>query len=391
MAARVPALITPALLEWARRTAGFSVDAAAERLAVASDRVTAWEHGREGLSVAQLKKLASLYKRPLALFYLPAPPKDFTPMKDFRRLPSATAALSAELLLEVRRARQRRDVALDLAEALEQTPKTFPIRATLDEIPANVAERLRAALGVTLTQQEGWADAYEALREWRAAAERLGVLVFRAQHLDPKESRGFSLGEEKFPVVVFSSKDAPAARVFTIVHELAHVALRSGGVCDFDEVRAASSFEERTEVFCNAVAGETLIPLTALLNAPEVRTHAAGTSWSDDSLRAMARRFGVSREVTLRRLVAAQKASLSMYQTKRREWQAIQQPKPGGGFERQDEKALRENGRLYAQLVVASYHEKTISVGEASDFLNVKTRYIDAVERALQMSRSSFA
>jgi Zn-dependent peptidase ImmA (M78 family) len=294
------------------------------------------------------------------------------------------------MALEIRRASQRRDVALELAEAAGTVPRVFPVRATLNDDPAEVGHRLRKALGIPVTTQEAWKDEYEALRVWREAMEALGVLVFRGQ-LDVDEARGFSLGEDLFPAVVISSKDAPVARIFTLMHELAHVALRSGGVCDLEEATKLNRPEERVEVFCNAAAGEVLVPGDSLLRTVEVQSHGQSGTWDDGVLGDLGRRFHVSREVILRRLVTLGKASMGVYRSRRALWQSRLPVKTGSGFEAQDDKVIRECGQLYTRIVLSSYHEKAISLGDASDFLNVKTRFIPAVEQALHMSRSSFA
>ena len=56
-------------------------------------------------------------------------------------------------------------------------------------------------------------------------------------------------------VVFVNSADAPTARLFTLMHELAHIWIGSSGVSDGNT--APGREEER---FCNAVAGEFLAP-----------------------------------------------------------------------------------------------------------------------------------
>jgi transcriptional regulator with XRE-family HTH domain len=88
--ARTPdALIKPELLIWARQSAGFSLDAAAAKLRVSEDRLRSWEAGEARPTIAQLRTAAKTYKRPLAIFYLPEPPLDFQPLRDYRRVPDA--------------------------------------------------------------------------------------------------------------------------------------------------------------------------------------------------------------------------------------------------------------------------------------------------------------
>jgi transcriptional regulator with XRE-family HTH domain len=61
MANRLKAAITPALLIWARQTAGFSLAEAARRLKITEERLAAWEepNNADAPSIPQLRKLAT--------------------------------------------------------------------------------------------------------------------------------------------------------------------------------------------------------------------------------------------------------------------------------------------------------------------------------------------
>lgn len=72
--AHVEGLGNPALLRWARESASLTPDAIAKKVGVKVDRILAWENGQERPSVAQLRNFATATKRPLAVFYLAAPP-----------------------------------------------------------------------------------------------------------------------------------------------------------------------------------------------------------------------------------------------------------------------------------------------------------------------------
>src|SRR5271165_3374648 len=101
---RTEANPTPSVLVWARESAGLSVELAAKKAGVNADRLSAWESGHQRPSFAQLRKLATAYKRPLAIFYLAEPPLRFHPMHDFRRFgEGGEIGQSPELTLEIRR------------------------------------------------------------------------------------------------------------------------------------------------------------------------------------------------------------------------------------------------------------------------------------------------
>nr|MBA2577206.1 helix-turn-helix transcriptional regulator [Euzebyaceae bacterium] len=69
--ARTPtAPVNPSVLIWGREVAGFDVAEVARRLKTKPERVVEWETGEAAPSLAQLRGLAGLYRRPPALFFL---------------------------------------------------------------------------------------------------------------------------------------------------------------------------------------------------------------------------------------------------------------------------------------------------------------------------------
>lgn len=72
-----PALVSPAMLSWARENAGFSsVQEASKSTGFAATTLNAWESGRAKPWVSQARKLAEKYDVPLAFFYLKEPPDE---------------------------------------------------------------------------------------------------------------------------------------------------------------------------------------------------------------------------------------------------------------------------------------------------------------------------
>src|SRR5216683_7436575 len=88
--ASVKADVTPRILQWARESLDLTVEEVAAKLRRSPDTIRRWESGKEAPSVTALERMATLYKRPLAVFYLPEPPEDPPAPQDFRRLPGGT-------------------------------------------------------------------------------------------------------------------------------------------------------------------------------------------------------------------------------------------------------------------------------------------------------------
>jgi transcriptional regulator with XRE-family HTH domain len=184
MAARVKALVKPALIAWARQSAGFGTADAATRLKIEEAQLVDWENpnGETGPSIPQLRKMATLFKRPLAVFFLDEVPKDFMVMRDLRRLPgTGMRHYSPALQMEIRAANERRELALELAADIGEQPPKFNLSATDKEDPETIGTRIRTALGVTAQEQYGWkdADGRAGFNAWRSRIEAAGVFVFQ--------------------------------------------------------------------------------------------------------------------------------------------------------------------------------------------------------------------
>jgi Zn-dependent peptidase ImmA (M78 family) len=387
MASRIEAFIKPELLVWARQSAGYALHDAAKKIGVTTSKLELWEEGVARPSISQLQKAASVYKRPLAVFYLSEPPKTFDAMHDFRRLaPYERVTKSPALLFEIRKAFQRREVAIEISGLLEEPPKGLELATNLTDEPERLAQRIRNYIGLTIDDQMKARNRNEALNLWKEAIERIGVLVFQTNsksQISLREMRGFSISERPYPAIVLNSKDSPSGRAFTLIHEFAHVLLDKGGICDLEELEVEHSENQRVEFFCNMAAGAVLIPRESLLQNALV-LHSAGrrNDWSDEELGELADQYSVSREVVLRRLVIIGKARTDFYRTKRAEFLQMEQGRRGGPvpFHRL---VLRDNGLSYTRLVLDAYRQDVITASNLSDYLGTKLRHLYKIEEGI--------
>ena len=126
MAKSVKALITPEVLKWAReRRIRLEVDYAAKRLKIEPEDLEAWENGTEQPTIAQLKKIAKLYKTHISIFYFSEPPTELQPLTDYRVLPEQFAIDTEQvyrLNANIIEAFERREVLIELYELLEEVP-----------------------------------------------------------------------------------------------------------------------------------------------------------------------------------------------------------------------------------------------------------------------------
>ena len=399
MTKRSKAIVKGAVLAWARTSAGYALDEAAAKLDIDADVLGAWENDKdpEQPSIPQLRKAANLYKRPLAVFYLPEPPMTFQAMSDFRRLPDfGPSQFSPGLTLEIRIAHQRRELALELlAEVDEQLP-AFTLATSLGTSPDAIGTAIRAALKITPKLQANWRDDITAFRAWRSRIEGLGVLVFQTSRIESGEASGFAYWADVLPFMVVNGKDAYSRRTFSLLHELAHLMLHQSGVSDLDAEGVRPGDAERIEVFCNQVAAATLMPRDLFLAEPMIAGRGVGIhEWTEEAIVALAATFSVSREAIVRRLLTFGRTSEGFYTRKRvqyaREFQAQQQRKR----EKAEGKTIARNmpretlatfGRSFVRMVLDNYHADRLSLSDVSGYLGVKVRHLPDIERSVELA-----
>jgi Zn-dependent peptidase ImmA (M78 family)/DNA-binding XRE family transcriptional regulator len=383
--------VTPSVLRWARESVDVSLDDAARRAGVSPERVASWETGDSEPTVAKLRALAKLYQRPLSVFFLPEPPTRFDTLRDFRRPAEHDGGLWSRSLHKVfRRALDQQDSFAELLQMDDAEVTASIPTATQSDSTEEVAERLREVLGVTMAQQISWRSPEEGLAGWIEAVENLGVLVLRTSEVLPEEMRGFSISGGTPPVIVINALDWPRGQVFTLLHEVAHLTLREGGLCDLLERESGQA--GAIEAWCNRVASAALMPRAVFLD-DEIVSPTELREWDEDVLDALARRYVVSREAVVRRLVTLRRASWDFYLERRRAYLQIYAEQREQERERRRHRkggpppyrmTIRDRGKPYVRTVLDAYQRESITASSASRLLSLKLRHFPALEDEVQ-------
>lgn len=395
MSHRVEAIVEPELLVWARKTSGLDTRAAAGKIGIAVETLEEWEEGESRPSVARLRSMASAYKRPLAIFYLPAPPTEYQPLTDYRRVPSAELGkVSAPLSAFIRRAHAIREAAMDLRALADEPTRPAPhinVPAKDSELFANAA---RALLDVPLDRQIQWKDPGRALNGWIHACTQLDVLVLQVQAIDRKEMRGMSIYETEMPIIALNGADSPRGKVFTLAHEFAHLLLHNNGLCDVLPRRASNRPSDVTEIFCNRVAAALLLPADRFGNDALVSSPPSDGRWPEGTIDTLSGRYCVSREVVVRRLYTLKLTTWDFLQEKQAEYAAAYEgyrerlrrkrkesgKKSGPPFYRMK---VRDLSRGFVESSLEAYHRRAITGSDLTEYLEIKTNQIGKLETEL--------
>jgi Zn-dependent peptidase ImmA (M78 family) len=291
--------VAPQVLLWARRRSGRGP----EDFSKSFPKLGQWEAGESQPTMNQLEDFARATHTPVGFFFLAEPPEEKVPIPDFRTFgDQPVPAPSPDLLDTIYASEQRQEWYREYALDHNEDPVELVGSLSLDMDAIQAAAQLRDALGFGLarrTEFSTWTEALDGLREH---AEEAGVLVMingvvganTHRKLNPEEFRGFALADPYAPVVFINGADTKAAQIFTLAHELAHIALGESAVSKPD--LADLNVDDRTERWCNQVAAELLVPMESLRQEFIPRDDLATT------LSMLARLYKVSTLVVLRRL-----------------------------------------------------------------------------------------
>lgn len=387
MSAIVRTRLSPATLAWARVSSGFEVDEIARSVGVSIERYSEWEAGQDRPTFRQLLKIANKVKRPIALFYLHQPPPEPLMPTDFRIVGGIKQSkYSPELRIEIRKADRLQLLLAVLSEELGM-PKSagFP-RINQNDDPDEAAAAIRVFLGFSVEQQLAIGDPASLYREWRDSIFSKGVIPIQFG-VDRDQALGFALWHDYAPLVAVNTRQSAEAKTFTLLHELAHIALRMSGVSDasipFREVAAGKS-HSAIEAFCNRIAAATLLPADSSALAKALDSLTREGTLDLDSFRKQARRFGVSKYALAYRMAVLRPDLDSKVQAAVSKWFAFdnaQRPKvKKSGPIPPSTMTLGKRGQAFSRTVLRAVRESRISTEDARDLLDLEPHHFAKLE-----------
>lgn len=373
--------IQPSVLRWARESQGYSLDDVAIHLKRDVEEIIAWESGAATPTYAQLETLAySLYKRPLAVFFLPAPPPEIKVKQEFRTLPDFELdQLATDTRYQLRLAHAHQISLQELNDGVNPTPHKIFSDIQLSE-NANVQETaasVRQYLEISVAAQAAWSTSDEALKIWRNAVEGVGIFVFK-HSFKQKSISGFCLADKEFPVIYLNNSTAKTRQIFSLFHELAHLLLKVNAISKFDDshIQYLPLKEKRIEQFCNALAAEILMPSDDFSFQLE-----SLTKINDPSIQMLANRYHVSREAVLRRILDRGLVQQEYYEAKVNQWEEeFEKGGSGGDYYATQSTYL---GERYLQLVFSKHYQGRLTLEQVADYLGVKTKSVAGLEEMM--------
>lgn len=248
-----PVPVTGSVLAWARADVGMSVRELADALDVTPATILRWESEETHPTTGQFKRLSKVLGRPENFFFLTRPPKAAPAVAAFRTKYGQGEWLAPDpkISQQLRLAQRVQTVSAWISRKLGDSRPVVP-EAAIYHAPEKVAASLSSWMSWTLDIQTGNSDARTSQMLRQRLQER-GLTVLHLSFDEDTAVRGFSLPHATAPLMAINTKEHYRARLFSYVHELAHLALHDDSLCFVRN-------DEGVERWCNEVAAAFLIP-----------------------------------------------------------------------------------------------------------------------------------
>ncbi|MCU4576138.1 ImmA/IrrE family metallo-endopeptidase [Acinetobacter courvalinii] len=258
------------MLEWAANNIGLRLEEVVSKISEVERTQKKLLDGN--FSIRQAEEFAQLTKVPFGSLFLDTPPEIIYKPKipDLRQSPKAQPLSDSFFeVLEDIQAKQQWYIEFlkeNYAERLNFVGKY----KGLNDVTI-IASDIRNTIGLPYDLNTK-KNKEEYLKTLIAKCEEAGILVFKnsmvknatKKPLNTEEFRGFVLTDDFAPAIFLNSQDMPAAMIFTLAHELAHIWLGDSGVDDLDVYG-----NDPNEVLCNKIAAEVLITRSEFLKSWE--------------------------------------------------------------------------------------------------------------------------
>ena len=252
--------VKSAVFKWLREDSGYTIEKVAGELGIETKDIEYWEKRKEiTLTYEQIKRLARLYDVPVTNFFLPEPPP-YKPLPFLRR--GEIINVSPKVHKIKRKARYLRSIIYEIdQENIENVKDKIP-HYKIEEDPEECAKKESERFAIRLTRIER--GRVEDLKKLKEKLAEIGIYTFELT-MPLEEVRGFSLVDELPYIIVINAEDSINGKIFTLLHEYAHILLRDQRGCtEMEFVNDRKEDNRRIEYWCNTFVASFLVPRTDL-------------------------------------------------------------------------------------------------------------------------------
>lgn len=303
--------IDPGVLRWVMENEGWEVDELAREAGLSALQLRRWVSSESDISLDDIRKMSDKFRRPMSVLFMAEAPTTTIPPQ-YRRCRGEERTkprMSRDMLDVIREARFVQDNAAELLHEMGKSACPDVRTATLEQCPEAEAARNAKMLGIepprgTGDGKDGEEARYCSIRE---KIEARNILVLQEAIPARDGASGLALADPRPAVVLVNSRDPVRNRIFTLLHEYAHVLLGADGVCPAspapDGADGVDGHLPRVELWCNRFASAVLMPRNEFNVALDDARRSVGDGDPHRVVSAMSDRFCVSMSAALLRAV----------------------------------------------------------------------------------------
>lgn len=323
------------------------------------------------ISYSQLSLIAKELKIPFGYLFLDKLPKENTKIAELRnKNPEYT--LSQVLKESIKNSEYKqmwyRDYLIDIGEE----PK-YSIKLNDEEL---IIKKIKALVRFdTLPKSD-----YKALQRMVSNLQKENFLIFIAgriersnkKKIDIKDCRGYCLYDEYAPTIFINIRDSYKGKIFTLLHELAHIFYSDNAITFGDNQHY------KLEKICNNIAGEILIPKDIILKLWDKTLDISENVVSLNKKFYLASNEAIATKARVLRLIS---------QAKYEEYIKEYNTKPTKLYARKDEKRFfktiaRENSINFVEAIITQTHNNKIDFKTAMEYLGIeKMGHLEKVQK----------
>lgn len=367
--------VKPEVFKWLRTSAGWTIEDTSKRLKTNVETIKAFESGEKAPTLRQLNELSQAFKRPLATFLLSKPIKEKPLPKDYRMLPGKKNIFDKKTIVVLRKARSLQEIGNELSRNIDYQTKPKVERRKISENPEIIADNYRKVFGLTGEKQRKFKTPYELFSSLRDILEDMNILVFQFS-MPVEDARGFVLTDEFPNIIVVNTKDSIEARLFSLMHEFAHILL---GETVIDLPNISITTRNEIESWCNEFASSFLLPKEISISLFDSKSDILTET---KTINSFSRRYNVSKAMILFNMFKLNYITKMDYETVLERYKPKEiekkEKKKGGGIP-SDRRCLSEVGTKFVSIVANNYDKNHITYTDALNYLSIRSKNFDKV------------
>lgn len=231
-----------------------------------SEILDQWISGEKIPDISTIKKFSKKTHIPFGYFFLKTPPVEELNIAHCRTIQSSPLENASRELIDI--FNMMVDVKDWMSEYNQQngfSELDFVGRFTENDSINAIAEDIRKELEISMNWFKDFKKSEQLYAFLKKQISELGILVMQngvvgtnnTRKLLIQEFRAFTLIDKYSPLIFINSNDSASGKIFSLVHELTHIWIGKENLFNdnyFDE------HSKQTEIICNAVAAEILVP-----------------------------------------------------------------------------------------------------------------------------------